>query len=196
MPKKFIQKLLPKREDIKNQKILTVFGNLLNEPNLWCLNRRSAAGAFAIGLFMAFIPLPSQMIMAAGMAILLKVNLPISVALVWVTNPVTMPVIFFGAYKVGTFLLNSPEYEFHFQLTWDFLLNQMHQIGPPFLLGSLVCGIFFGAVGYFGINALWRLSVVRNWNKRKLRFSGLKAIKLPIKKSKVENDKNNNENKE
>ncbi len=196
MPKKIIKKFLPKREDIKNQKILTVFGNLLNEPNLWCLNRRSAAGAFAIGLFMAFIPLPSQMIMAAGMAILLKVNLPISVALVWVTNPVTMPVIFYGAYKVGTFLLNTPEYEFHFQLTWDFLLNQMHQIGPPFLLGSLVCGIFFGAVGYFGINALWRLSVVRNWNKRKLRFNGLKAIKLPIKKSKIENDEKNNEDKE
>ncbi|WP_159217560.1 DUF2062 domain-containing protein, partial [Klebsiella pneumoniae] len=82
--------------------------NVLYNPNLWCLNRRSAAGAFAVGLFMAFVPLPSQMIMAAGLAIVLGVNLPLSIALVWITNPITMPVIFYFTYKLGAWLMGTP----------------------------------------------------------------------------------------
>lgn len=66
MPRKFIKRFMPDHDVIKRQKALRVFGNVLYNPNLWCLNRRSAAGAFAVGLFMAFVPLPSQMIMAAG----------------------------------------------------------------------------------------------------------------------------------
>lgn len=94
MPRKLIKRFMPDHEVIKRQKALKVFGNVLCNPNLWCLNRRSAAGAFAVGLFMAFVPLPSQMIMSAGLAVLLGVNLPLSVALVWVSNPITMPVLF------------------------------------------------------------------------------------------------------
>jgi Uncharacterized protein conserved in bacteria len=93
MPKKFFQRYMPKRETLRDNKALRVFGSLLHDPNLWCLNRRSASGAFAVGLFMAFVPLPSQMIMAAGLAILFGVNLPLAVALVWVSNPITMPVL-------------------------------------------------------------------------------------------------------
>lgn len=130
MPRHFIKKFLPSHEVIKRQKALKIFGNLLYNPNLWCLNRRSASGAFAVGLFMAFVPLPSQMLMAAGLAIMFGVNLPLSVALVWVSNPVTMPVLFYGAYRLGAWVLHSPDAGFHFELTWDFLLNQMSQIGP------------------------------------------------------------------
>ncbi|RXJ72425.1 ATP-binding protein [Veronia nyctiphanis] len=169
MPKNTIKRFLPKHDVIREQKALKIFGNLLYDPNLWCLNRRSASGAFAVGLFMAFVPLPTQMIMAAGAAIMFGVNLPLSVALVWISNPVTMPVMFYLVYLLGAWILNTPEYPFHFELTWEFLFNQMGHIGPPFLLGCLICSIFFALVGYFGIQALWRYSVVRSWKKRRQR---------------------------
>ena len=169
MPRQVIRRFLPSHDVIKRQKALRIFGNVLYNPNLWCLNRRSASGAFAVGLFMAFVPLPSQMIMAAGLAILFSVNLPLSVSLVWVSNPITMPVLFYGAYKVGAWLMNTPQQPFHFELSWEFLLHQMNQIGPPFLLGCAVCGIFFGLAGYLGMRGLWRLSVVRSWNRRRFR---------------------------
>ncbi|GAL10123.1 hypothetical protein JCM19233_1100 [Vibrio astriarenae] len=86
MPRKFIKRFMPNHDVIKRQKALKIFGNVLYNPNLWCLNRRSASGAFAVGLFMAFMPLPSQMIMAAGAAIMCSVNLPLAVALVWISN--------------------------------------------------------------------------------------------------------------
>ncbi|UGA55923.1 DUF2062 domain-containing protein [Vibrio sp. DW001] len=169
MPRKFIQRFMPDHELIKRQKALKIFGNVLYNPNLWCLNRRSASGAFALGLFMAFVPLPSQMIMSAGMAIMLGVNLPLSVALVWVSNPITMPIMFYFCYKVGAHILHIPSQGFHFELSWDFLINQMSTIGPPFLLGCLVCGLLAASVGYFGIRGLWRYSVVRSWQQRKSR---------------------------
>ena len=170
MPRKFIKRFLPNHETIKRQKALKIFGNVLYNPNLWSLNRRSAAGAFAVGLFMAFVPLPSQMIMAAGLAILCSVNLPLSIALVWISNPVTMPVLFYGAYKIGAWVMSTPAQHFHFELSWDFITSQMSTIGPPFLLGCAICAIVSALVGYFGIRALWRYSVVRSWKKRTLRL--------------------------
>lgn len=167
MPRKFIKRFMPDHDVIKRQKALRVFGNVLYNPNLWCLNRRSAAGAFAVGLFMAFVPLPSQMIMAAGVAIMFGVNLPLSIALVWITNPITMPVIFYFTYKVGAWLMGTPTQSFHFELTWEFLFNQMSTIGPPFLLGCAVCAVLASLIGYFGIRGLWRYSVVRSWQKRR-----------------------------
>ncbi|WP_375750343.1 DUF2062 domain-containing protein [Vibrio sp. HN007] len=169
MPKKLIQRFMPDHELIKRQKALKIFGNVLYNPNLWCLNRRSASGAFALGLFMAFVPLPSQMIMSAGLAIVFSVNLPLAVALVWISNPITMPIMFYFCYKVGTWIMHTPTHQFNFELSWQFLAEQMSTIGPPFLLGCLICGTICALIGYFGIRGLWRYSVVRSWQKRQVR---------------------------
>ncbi|CAH0533763.1 hypothetical protein VST7929_01638 [Vibrio stylophorae] len=177
MPRKYIKRLLPKPDVILKQRALKIFGNLLYNANLWALNRRSAAGAFAVGLAVCFIPLPSQMIIAAGLAILFRVNLPLSVALVWISNPVTMPPMFYGAYKLGAWVLQEPPVPFHFELSWDYLVEMMNSIGPAFLLGCAICSIVFSVLGYFSIHLLWRYSVVRSWNKRRLRLPRIKLKK-------------------
>ena len=64
MPKKTIQLFLPDHKKIKENKTLSIFGDVLHDANLWHLNRRSARGAFAVGLFFAFIPVPFQMLLA------------------------------------------------------------------------------------------------------------------------------------
>jgi ABC-type glycerol-3-phosphate transport system substrate-binding protein len=69
MPKRLIKRWLPDQDKLKEHKHLRLFGKLLLDASLWHLNRRSAAGAFAVGLFMAWIPLPCQMLLAAGGAI-------------------------------------------------------------------------------------------------------------------------------
>ncbi|WP_413110340.1 DUF2062 domain-containing protein [Thaumasiovibrio sp. DFM-14] len=169
MPRKFIKRITPSHEHIKKQKALNVFGTLLHNPNLWCMNRRSASGAFAVGLFMTFVPLPSQMIMAAGLAILFSVNLPLAVTLVWISNPITMPIMFYAAYKVGAWVLNTPPQDFHLELSWHHISHQLSILGPPFLIGCLICACLFALFGYLSIQGLWRYSVVRSWKKRQHR---------------------------
>ena len=79
MPKKFIKRYMPDHEKIRNNKQLNkVFGTLLHDPNLLHLNRRSVSMAFFVGLFFAFVPLPTQMIMAAAVAISSALRLKIS----------------------------------------------------------------------------------------------------------------------
>ncbi|MBT1063182.1 DUF2062 domain-containing protein [Bowmanella sp. Y26] len=169
MPKKMIKRFLPSHESIKEQKALKVFGTLLHDANLWHLNRKSASGAFGLGLFFAFWPVPFQMWLSAACAIPLRVNLPLSVATVWITNPFTMPPIFYGAYLVGVSVLGQPAQEFTFQLSWEWVVQSLETIGPAFLLGCGICAVVFGLLGYFGMNLLWRYSVNKAWKKRQQR---------------------------
>ena len=170
MPRKFIQRIMPKHETIKNSKSLKIFGSLLHDANLWHLNRRSAAGAFAVGLFCAFIPVPFQMALAAAAAIPFRVNLPLSVAMVWVTNPITMPVIFYLCYVLGTWILGQPEQTFTFELSWQWLGQSITTIGPAVLLGCFIMAVVSSIVGYFVISLLWRQAVVNAWRERTRRM--------------------------
>lgn len=169
MPKHLIKRFTPDHNTIRNHKHLQVFGSLLHDPNIWHLNRRSAAGAFAIGLFMAWIPVPFQMLLAAGAAILFRVNLPLSAALVWITNPITMPPMFYFAYLAGTFFIGQPAVEFAFDMDGGELLEGLNGIWAPFLLGCLVCSAVSAVVGYFGILWLWRWHLVQHLKKRRER---------------------------
>ncbi|WP_305908512.1 DUF2062 domain-containing protein [Methylomarinum sp. Ch1-1] len=168
MPKKTIKKYMPNPEKLKEHKHLQFLGERLHEPNLWHLNRRSISLAFAIGLFVAWVPTPGQMAIAAVGAFYFRANLPVSVALVWVTNPLTMPPMFYFAYMSGLFLLgrelpNNNNFEFSI----DSVMTSIGDIGGPFLFGCLILGIVSSTIGYFGMSLLWRYAVTKRWNKRK-----------------------------
>ena len=167
MAKKLIRRYLPDPHKIRDHKHLRLFGTLLHDPNLWHLNRRSASGAFAVGLFMAFVPIPFQMIPAAALAILLRVNLPIAVALVWITNPLTLAPVFYFNYHLGAWLLDTPVQSVELEVTWEWISTELVRIWEPFLLGSFLVAAVSAALGYFGIRALWRWHVIREWEKRK-----------------------------
>ena len=79
MPKRLLRKLLPDHRRIREHPHLSRFGARLHDPNLWHLNRRSVAGGTALGLFTSMIPFPGQMIIAAALAIWVRVNLPLFV---------------------------------------------------------------------------------------------------------------------
>ena len=169
MPREFIKRFMPDPQKIKNSKSLKIFGELLHAPNLWHLNRRSVAGAFAVGLFFAWWPVPFQMVLGAAAAILLHTNLPLSVAIVWITNPVTMPVMFYSAYVVGTWIIGVPTTTFEFELTIQWLTNGLMAIWQPFLTGCLVLGTISSAIGYASIQILWRVSISRKRARRNRR---------------------------
>lgn len=167
MPRKTIKRIIPAPESIRANKSLSFLGTLLHDPNLFHINRKSTAGAFAVGLFMAFMPIPSQMIVAAIIAGIVRVNLPLSVALVWISNPITMPPMFYFAYKVGVWVTGAPEHNFAFELSLTWLQQSISTFGPTFLFGCFICGAVCSLLGYIGIRLLWRWSVVNDWQKRK-----------------------------
>lgn len=169
MPKKLIKRFLPDPQLIKENKNLKFLGDHLHSPNLWHLNRRSVSLAFAIGLFVAFIPTPGQMAIAAVVAIWLKANLPISVALVWLSNPFTMPPLFYGAYRLGLCVLQMPAPSADFAFSLETFMSGLGEIWQPFLLGCFIIGSVLSVLGYFGIQFFWRRSTLNRWQQRKSR---------------------------
>ncbi len=166
MPRQFIKRFTPDTEKVRSHKHLRIFGSLLHDPSLWHINRRSVAMAFANGLFWAMIPLPFQMVAAAACAILLRANLPISVALVWLTNPLTMPPIFYATYRLGAFLLGTPPVAGSAEFSLEYLQHSLAVIWAPLLLGSIVTGVVLGAIGYAALRLLWRQNTLKRWQAR------------------------------
>jgi len=169
MPKRFFKKISPDHETIRNHKHMKMFGDFLHDPNIWHMNRRSVSGAFAAGLFWAMIPIPLQMVAAAAAAIIFRVNLPISVALVWITNPLTIPPIFYANYLLGSLFISGDEKIEEFHLTMEWLTNSMSQIWQPLYFGSLLSGIICATIGWISIRMLWRLQIISRLKQRSQR---------------------------
>jgi uncharacterized protein (DUF2062 family) len=166
MPKKLFEKMMPAREHLANNRSIKLLGSWIFNENLWHLNRNSSSAAVFIGIFVAFLPIPGQMFVAAFLALMFSANLPLAIALVWITNPITIVPIFYGTYELGSFLLGqqtalklSPSVE-------SFAAN-ISAIWKPLILGSLTCGFFFGSLGYSLTRISWRVMVVRKWQKRR-----------------------------
>lgn len=168
MPRKLLKRYMPDPHKLHDYSFMRFLGDWVHDPNLWHLNRRSASVAFFVGLFCAFIPFPSQMFIAAILSICLHSNLPLSVSLVWITNPLTMGPIFYGSYVVGAKILQTQPSPFNMELSWQWITHEFGHIWQPLLLGSFLCGIFFGTLGFLFIRWVWRWHVVKRWEARKL----------------------------
>ncbi len=168
MPRHLLKRYAPDHELIRNHKHMRLFGSLLHDVNLWHLNRRSVSGAFAVGLFWAMMPIPMQMLAAAGCAILFRVNLPVSVGLVWITNPLTIPPIFYFNFLIGSIFF--PECHLHmddFQFTSEWLSHSIGEVWQPLITGSLITGTLLSIVGYAGMRLFWRWHVIHHYRKRR-----------------------------
>lgn len=166
MPKKTIQRFLPNPRKIAGSKAVMMFGSVAQQANLWHLNRRSASRAFAIGLFVAFLPIPMQMVVAAALAIFFRANLPLSVALVWISNPITMPAMFYASYQVGAFVLGRSREPFLFELSWAWFMASLGSVAPAFILGCILLGGITSIASFITIRVLWRQAAIKAWRER------------------------------
>ena len=88
-------------------------------------------------------------------------------ALIWISNPLTIAPMFLFSYGVGALLLGQEMSSLNIELTWDWALAQGEVILLPLLIGSLLCGLVSGGLGYLIIHQLWRWKVIKNWEARK-----------------------------
>ncbi len=173
--RKFIQKRLPDVRKLRQQWYLRPFEAALRDPALWHINRRNTSRALAMGLFIGCIPLPGHTPLASVGAVYFRINLPVALAAVWVTNPVTIGPMFYFAYRLGAWLLVIPSHRFpdHFSFNWLFAV--FAAIWKPLLLGFLIMGLTLAAIGYFSINLLWLISFRRRQARRRRYWQARKA---------------------
>lgn len=135
--------------------------NLIRLMRLKDSPERIARG-MALGLFIGMTPtFGIQMALALVFAFLLRENKLSAVIGVWVTNPLTAPVIYGLEYEVGRRLLSLPLPTIKLQFTYQFLQHIGWQVVLPLCLGSLIFAILFSALGY--AITLKSVPVLRMW---------------------------------
>jgi len=110
------------------------------------------------------------MVLAALGALWLRVNLPLSVALIFVTNPLTMGPAFYLCYKLGAQLLGDTalQTDKQFKPNIEWLFDQLATIWQPLVTGSLLIGTISSVLGYFLVQFLW-WSYIRHKRGKRLR---------------------------
>lgn len=159
MPRRFFRKFAFKRQHLSEKWFMSPFRGLLHDHRLWGIRRRTVVPAFSLGLFIAFIPIPGHTLFGALLALVLRVNVPVAALATLVSNPVTMFMIYPGAYQLGNSILGAPARDVAFDLTWDWLTHTFVTIWQPMLLGSLLLGAGAALLGYIGLDLLWRASI-------------------------------------
>lgn len=170
MPRRFFRKFAFKRHHVSDQWFMSPFRHLLHDHRLWGIRRRNVVPAFAIGLFVAFMPFPGHTLAGALLALAFRVNIPVAALATWVSNPVTMFVMYPAAYQLGRQLLDAPVREVSFAVSWEWVTHTFVTIWQPMLLGCFILGAAAAIVGYVSLDLLWRSSIVDyKTRKRKIR---------------------------
>ena len=175
MPRKFFRKYLPDPEAVRSSRMVAAFGGWLQHPNLWHLNRRSVAGAVAIGLFSGLVPGPLQMLTALLLAVPLRKNLPVALLVTLYTNPFTIVPLYVLAYAYGQLLLPGERVPLAapFEMDWSNfgesmrgLAEWMLTLGKPLAVGLLALAATLAALGYLTVQLAWRAWVIAAWRAR------------------------------
>ena len=174
--RKHLRKFLPDHEAIRANRWLAPFENTLLHPRLWHLNRHSAAGGVAVGLFCGLIPGPFQMLGAAIGAVAFRVNLPLALLTTLYTNPLTIVPLYFAGYGLGRLVLGGsgefvapPEWGEAGMWVWiQALADWMAHLGKPLALGLVLLASLLAAGGYVIVRLAWRCYLLRSWRKRRI----------------------------
>ena len=122
------------------------------------INRRSVTRGVGIGLFWGFIPMPMQMAAVLATTPFIRFNVPIAISMVWLSNPFTMPPMYYMEYLTGNFLLGRRGIQ-NIELTVEWFKNNLGDIFVPLYVGTAFYSIIVSGLIYFGLNWLWIHSV-------------------------------------
>jgi uncharacterized protein (DUF2062 family) len=154
------------------------FGGTLLHPKLWHLTRRTAAGGVAVGLFCGLIPGPLQMLGAALMALLFRVNLPLALVVTLYTNPLTIVPLYVLAFTLGQWVIGNgragfvapPEFDWATPLaSMQALVDWVIALGPPLGVGLPLMAILFALAGYALVWSAWSVHIALYRARRRQR---------------------------
>ncbi|MFA9459900.1 DUF2062 domain-containing protein [Thiohalorhabdus methylotrophus] len=139
---------------------------LFARRGVWSLHRRALAGGIAAGLFIGLTPTvglqtPLTLLAAIG----LRVNFPLAFLALWISNPLTTPLLYWGFNRLGAHLLRE---HFPAELLTNLApyLQVVIQQSTYLWLGSLILAIPAALLSYTGFMWAWRVHTMRRWRRR------------------------------
>ena len=175
---RWLKRITPDRCTLEKLWCLRPFEAAVLDRGCWAFHRHSVTRAFALGLFIAFIPpspLPVHLLTCAILGVLFRLNLPVLFATVFISNPFTWLPQVAGSIWVGAKLmgmdLTPVLHELHHRHLWA----QVNQLWTPLLLGALVLGLVAAGLGYVLAQLAWRARILYQLRRRRARSTGHRA---------------------
>lgn len=168
---------MPSRESLEQSRLLRPVAHRVLAPELWRFTRRSVPRGVALGLLVGiFLLIPGlQMAGAAMLAFPVRANVPIAVAMTFLSNPATTPLIVAGSIYVGNQTLQRHSDVGHILLMIDQQADWRQWLGwllsdaaPSLLMGLFVVSVVTAAVGYLVAGTVWRAWIGRKWTRRRV----------------------------
>src|SRR5271167_4807786 len=177
--RRWLKRITPDRQTLESHWCLKHFAAVMLDRRCWTFNRSNVARSFALGLFIAFIPptplLPVHLVICALLGVYFRLNLPVLVATVFVSNPLTWLLQVAGSIWVGAKLMGLDLMPFLHAISHGNLWQDLGELWPPLLLGALVLGLIAAAAGYALAQGVWRARVIYHLRRRRARSSGRSA---------------------
>lgn len=165
----------PTRESLEQNRFLRPVAHRVLAPVLWRFTRRSVPRGVALGLFVGiFFLIPGvQMAGAALLALPFRANVPIAVAMTFLSNPATTPFLVALSLYIGNWLLGrSADISRFYALIenhasasqWTSWL--LSDAAPALVVGLFVVSVMAAAVGYLIAIFFWRARIGGKWKSR------------------------------
>ncbi len=146
------------------------FNQFLDKYNLpkayFAINRRAVTKGLLVGLFWGFIPMPFQMLGVIATTPLMRFNVPIGLATVWLSNPITYPALWYLEYLTGNLILGKDGIN-DIELTVEWFQNHWDDIVVPLYVGTAFYSTIVSYLIYLFVNWLWIKSVHKAKRKAK-----------------------------
>ena len=182
----WIRRNSPTREELLASRFIKPFAHRVAHSHLWRFTRTSVPRGTALGLFVGiFFLIPGvQIIGVALLALPVRANIPIGIAMTFLSNPVTTPLIIAAAVWVGDRMFGL---QANLSTFWamiekgasvgDWLRWLVSDAAPALVAGLLVISIVASVVGYLLATLFWDNWIRLRW-RRKLRRARDKRLEL------------------
>ena len=166
---------MPSRDTIHSYRLLRPFAKQLSRPDLWHLNHRSVPRAVAVGLGVGIVIPFMHVVLAALLAIPVRANVALAGAFTLVVNPITIPPMYYAAYKIGSWELRhdalGPDPKMAQEASSELarMLFWIHEASGPIAIGIATLAVSAAGFGYLLSALVWRFWVQSKWRRRRQR---------------------------
>jgi uncharacterized protein (DUF2062 family) len=170
---RWLKRITPDRALLEKHWCLKRFTSVAFNRGCWGFHRHSVTRAFALGLFIAFIPptpmLPVHLLTCVVLGIYFRLNLPVMIATVFASNPLTWLPQIAGSLWVGAKLLRLDLMPLLHAVRHQSFWADISDLWAPLLLGAAVLGVIAATCGYVLAQAAWRARVILHLRRRRAR---------------------------
>jgi len=153
------------KKTTKSEKLKAFIKKSKVPPEFLQANRKMISRGVFIGIFIAFIPMPMQMAAVLLVMPFVRFNVPIAIAMCWLSNPFTMPPMYYMEYLTGSFFLGSEISSV--EMTLDWFSDNIDDIFIPLYIGTLFYSIVGASSSYWAVNHFWKSSVHKDKKKHR-----------------------------